>query len=81
MTLTLRAVYSRSRAWEGPTKRVSSHDSPNSATRPRWENDVVMTAFSFMNRMSAPRTIGTPMPATAPLMATTIGLGTDMKYE
>ena len=34
-----------------------------------------------MNRRSHPSTIGTPMPATAPLMAATIGLGTDMKYE
>ena len=39
------------------------------------------TASSFMNRRSTPSTIGTPMPATAPLMAATIGLGTDMKYE
>ena len=33
-----------------------------------------------MNRRSQASTIGTPMPATGPLMAATIGLGTDSRY-
>ena len=66
----------------GPGRRAgsSSHDMPHSATRPRWANDVVSTAASLMNRRSHGRAIGTPMPATGPLIAAMIGLGTDIRY-
>ena len=66
---TLRAENSRSSASDGPTSRPSSHEMPHSAIRPRWANDVVITASWFMNRRSQASTIGTAMPATAPLIA------------
>ncbi len=75
---TRRAENSRSRACAGPTSRASSHDRPHSATSPRWANDVVSTVSVFMKRRSHASTIGTPIPATGPLMAAITGLGTDI---
>ena len=53
---------------------------PHSAIRPRWANDVVITASWFMNRRSQASAIGTAMPATAPLIAAITGLRIDIGY-
>ena len=52
---------------------------PHSAISPRWANDVVTTADVLIQRRSQASATGTPIPATAPLIAATTGLAIDIR--
>ena len=52
---------------------------PHSPISPRWAKAVVMMASDAIKRMSHDSTSGTPMPATAPLIAAITGLSNDRK--
>ncbi len=58
-----------------PTSRGSSHDDEFSAGSPRRANAVVNLAADEEKRMSQTNAWISPMPAAAPLIAPTIGLG------
>ena len=63
----------------GPTRRESCQAMPHSAIRPRWANEVVSTAEVLIKRRSQASVTGTPIPATAPLIAAITGLATDIR--